>query len=240
MNAIKSLVGLSIVFCLVFCICALAQSPTSTSTTVRPEEYKLDPIATGTAPYPPQAREGKIEGEVIAMMAISETGEVSNVQVIKGDQVLRKAVEDTVSQWKFKPIIKDDKAIPVIGKATFTFALSDAAQVASGVPGAIGPATERPTRVRVSSGVSVGLLLSKTAPVYPEDARRARIQGAVLLRAVIDREGNVSQLDLIAGPPELVPAAMEAVKRWRYKPYLFMGAPVEVETQILVNFTLSR
>ncbi len=240
MHAIKSLVRLTAVFCLAICVCALAQSPASTPTTAKPEEYKLEPTTTGNAPYPLQAREGKIEGDVIAMMAISETGEVSNVHIVKGDPTLGKAVEETVGQWKFKPIMKGDKAIPVIGSVMFKFDLGNTAQAENGVPGEVRPATDRPTRVRVSSGVAAGLLLSKPAPIYPDDAKRSHIQGPVFLHAVIGREGNVSQLDLISGPPELVPAAMEAVKRWRYKPYLFMGTPVEVDSQILVNFTLSR
>jgi TonB family protein len=238
MHAIKSLVRVTAVFCLAICVCALAQSPTPTPPTAQPEEYKLEPIAMGNAPYPPPAREGKIEGEVIAIMAISATGEVRSVQVVKGDAALGKSVEDTLSQWKFKPIMKGDTAIPVIGKATFTFALSDTAQVANGVPGAIGPATEHPARVRVSSRVSMALLANRIAPLYPENAKRAHIQGTVLLRAVINREGDISHLEFISGPSELVSAAMEAVKQWRYKPYLFMGSPVEVETQIQVNFQL--
>ena len=137
-------------------------------------------------------------------------------------------------------MLKDGKPIKVIGKATFKFDLSDNAQLANGVKGELAPANEAPTRVRVSSGVSQGLVLRKVNPSYPDEARRKGIQGVVLLAATIDREGNIANLQLISGPPELVPAATEAVKQWRYKPYLLMGIPVEVETQIQVNFTLSR
>lgn len=93
-------------------------------------------------------------------------------------------------------------------------------------------------RVRISSGVSEGLLVKKVAPVYPELARQARIQGTVILEAIIDPDGNIESLKLISGHPLLAPAAIEAVKHWRYRPYLFNGAPVSVDTQIQVNFEL--
>lgn len=94
-------------------------------------------------------------------------------------------------------------------------------------------------RVRVSSGVSTGLLIKKVAPRYPDDAKQARVQGQVVLRAEIDKNGDIQSLTLVSGHPMLAPAAIEAVKQWKYKPYLLEGRPVAVETQIIVNFTLS-
>jgi protein TonB len=122
---------------------------------------------------------------------------------------------------------------------TFNFVLDDANQKAAGVLPDIAPAMEFPKRVRVSQGVSTGLILNKVTPRYPADARAAHIQGTVILQAEITKEGAVSDLQLISGHPLLAPAAIEAVKQWRYKPYLLLGRPVQVETQIIVNFTLS-
>ena len=96
-----------------------------------------------------------------------------------------------------------------------------------------------PQRVRVSSGVSTGLLIRKITPTYPPLARQARIQGQVILQAEISKEGTIQNLQLISGHPMLAPAAIEAVKQWRYKPYLLNGEPVAVETQVVVNFSLS-
>lgn len=96
-----------------------------------------------------------------------------------------------------------------------------------------------PERVRVSQGVSTGLLINKVPPDYPADAREARVQGQVILQALIDKNGDVEKLTLVSGHPLLAPAAIEAVKQWKYKPYLLNGQPVKVETQILVNFQLS-
>jgi TonB family protein len=99
--------------------------------------------------------------------------------------------------------------------------------------------TTQPQRVRVSQGVSTGLILTKVQPHYPDDAKQARIQGQVVLQAVIDKNGDVEQLTLLSGHPMLAPAALEAVKQWKYKPYLLNGQPVKVETQVVVNFQLS-
>ncbi|MGB2604470.1 MAG: TonB family protein [Candidatus Sulfotelmatobacter sp.] len=96
-----------------------------------------------------------------------------------------------------------------------------------------------PQRIRISQGVTSGLLIHRVEPPYPVLARSARIQGNVLLKAVIDKEGNIQDLQLVSGHPMLVPAAIQAVKQWRYRPYLLNGQPVEVETTITVIFTLT-
>jgi protein TonB len=87
--------------------------------------------------------------------------------------------------------------------------------------------------------VTQGLLIRKIQPAYPPLARQARIQGSVLLQAEISKDGSIQNLRLISGHPMLAPAAIEAVKQWKYKPYILNGEPVEVETQITVNFTLA-
>jgi protein TonB len=96
-----------------------------------------------------------------------------------------------------------------------------------------------PQRVRISQGVTKGLLMQKIQPAYPPLARAARVQGDVVLSAVIDASGQITNLQLVSGHPMLVPAAFAAVKQWRYKPYLLNGQPVEVETTITVTFSLS-
>lgn len=98
------------------------------------------------------------------------------------------------------------------------------------------PAT--PQRVRISQGVTRGLLVHRVEPAYPTLARAARVQGEVVLSAVIDTNGQITNLQLVTGHPMLVPAAIAAVKEWRYKPYLLNGQPVEVETTITVIFSL--
>jgi len=98
----------------------------------------------------------------------------------------------------------------------------------------------RPGVVRVSRSVMERLVVTKVAPEYPPDAKEQKIQGVVVLSVIIDKEGNVSEIQLISGHPLLAPAAIEAVKQWKYRSYLLNGSPVEVETQIQVNFTLRQ
>ena len=97
-----------------------------------------------------------------------------------------------------------------------------------------------PQRVRVTGGVSQGLLLKKVEPIYPPLARQALIQGTVVLRALISKDGSIESLTVVSGHPMLAPAAIDAVKQWQYKPYILNGLAVQVETEILVNFQLSQ
>jgi protein TonB len=95
-------------------------------------------------------------------------------------------------------------------------------------------------RVRVSQGVSQGLLIYRVEPKYPPIAQQAHIQGIVILTAVIDKDGIIQRLQLVSGHPMLATAAIDAVKQWRYKPYLLNGQPVEAETTVTVTFRLQR
>jgi TonB family protein len=90
--------------------------------------------------------------------------------------------------------------------------------------------------VRISQGVSQGLLIKRVQPKYPQAALAVRAQGAVQIEATINKEGNVTNLKVLSGDPVLARAALEAVRQWRYKPYYLDGAPVEIQTQITVNF----
>jgi len=95
-------------------------------------------------------------------------------------------------------------------------------------------------RIRVASRVAEANLIHDVAPQYPPEAGRARIEGAVVLMAVIGKDGSVEDVRVESGLPILAQAAVEAVKQWRYRPYLLNGEPVEVDSRITINFTLSR
>jgi len=90
--------------------------------------------------------------------------------------------------------------------------------------------------LRISQGVSQGLLIKRVQPKYPQAALAAHAQGAVQIQASIDKEGSVVNLKVLSGDPILAHAALEAVRQWRYKPYYLDGQPVEIETQITINF----
>ena len=84
-----------------------------------------------------------------------------------------------------------------------------------------------------------GNLVLRVQPDYPAPARQLRVQGRVVLRAVISREGTIENLQVVSGHPMLVRAAVDAVRQWRYRPYVLNGEPVDVETEVTVNFVLS-
>ena len=106
----------------------------------------------------------------------------------------------------------------------------------------IGPAAKAGAtqRVNIPAGVAVGMLLEKTQPVYPPVAKAARVQGTVVLEATISKTGTIEDLRVVSGPPMLQGAAIDAVKTWRYKPYLLMDKPVEVLTTVNVIFVLGE
>jgi protein TonB len=84
-----------------------------------------------------------------------------------------------------------------------------------------------------------GNVIHRVAPEYPPLAKLARLQGAVVLRAIISKQGTIENLQVVSGPPLLVHAAIDAVRQWHYRPYYLNDEPVEVDTQITVNFVLS-
>jgi protein TonB len=84
-----------------------------------------------------------------------------------------------------------------------------------------------------------GRLIYRVQPSYPALAKATRVQGQVVLRAVISRTGTIESLHVVSGHPLLVRAAIDAVRQWRYRPYVLNGDPVEVETEVTVNFVLS-
>jgi periplasmic protein TonB len=115
-----------------------------------------------------------------------------------------------------------------------------------GIPDSIGiemsiappplPAPTRPLRI---SHWAEGNLIYRVQPLYPQLARQARVQGIVELRAIISKTGTIERLTVLSGHALLVTAAVEAVKQWRYRPYFLNAEPIEVETEITVNFTLA-
>jgi protein TonB len=95
-------------------------------------------------------------------------------------------------------------------------------------------------RLNVSQGVSRGLLVKQVQPKYPTAALQLRMEGTVELAATISKDGNVSAVKVLSGDPQLSKAAADAVKQWKYKPYLLNGSPFEIQTQITVNFKLPK
>ena len=172
---------------------------------------------------------------------------VVHVKKVETDMVNNQLRTPTKSPKQVK-MIKEDTTPPPVD-----------AGVVGGVPGGVpggsmggvmgsilannnapAPKVQAPQRIRVSSGVTQGLLVRRVEPQYPQMAKIARVQGAVVLNAVIGKDGAIQNLHVErSASPLLNQAALEAVKQWKYRPYILNGEPVEVDTTITVNFTLS-
>jgi TonB family protein len=229
-----------------------------TSPVPPPDSTHLIAIKTENAKYPWEAHREKLQGQVWVQIHVSETGDVDAAEVASGDPTLAKSAVEAAKKWKFRPFIRGGKPVQVSTKLPFNFAFSEdvldekaqpdeartepAASAANAAVPTQGDASLSgsavPQRVKVSQGVSAGLLVHKVQPLYPPDARRLGIQGSVLLRATISKEGQVKDVQLVSGSKELAPAAIGAVQQWRYRPYLLLGNPVEVNTMIKVDFQL--
>jgi len=135
-----------------------------------------------------------------------------------------------------RPKVADAPAPSMIGMAGPDTTAPPANLVPSSAP------SLRPTlsTLHVSQGVSTGLLIKKVAPAYPSNALRMRVEGDVELVATISKEGSISNVKVISGDAQLTRAAVDAVKQWKYKPYLLNGEPVEIQTQVTIKFKLPR
>ncbi|MGC2370005.1 MAG: TonB family protein [Candidatus Sulfotelmatobacter sp.] len=147
-------------------------------------------------------------------------------------------------------VVKPNAAEPALGKSSLTEAPAPSINgiVPAGgggtLPNLLGNPNSSPTPVlqtlNVSQGVSQGLAIKKTQPSYPANALRMGIEGSVQLMATISKKGDISAVKVLSGDPSLAHAAVDAVKQWKYKPYLLDGVPVEIQTQVTVNFKLPR
>ena len=97
-----------------------------------------------------------------------------------------------------------------------------------------------PKRIRISQGVTKGQLIFRKEPDYPKLALMARVQGEVLLRAIVGKDGSIKELEVVSGSPMLNPTAIAAVQQWRYRPFMLNGEPVEVETNVTVIFQIPQ
>jgi protein TonB len=192
--------------------------------------YLVAPPPPPPPPPPPAA--------AVVVKVVKPTTEIDNGQ-LKAPTAIPKKIA----------MIKEDETPPstgVVGGVVGGVPGGQAGGVVGGVLGSIVsaaptavPKAATPQRVKVSAGVQEGLLVRKVTPTYPPLAKQARISGKVVLQAVIGKDGTIQNLRAVSGPPMLIQNAIEAVKQWKYKPYFLNGEPVEVDTQVTVNFTLA-
>ena len=131
-------------------------------------------------------------------------------------------------------------ACSALGLATCASALALGMHVNTSPAAGDSNASKPPSQLSVPAAVMQGNLLNRVIPVYPAAAKKARIQGTVVLSAVISRNGNVANLQVLSGPDELQQSSLDAVRQWTYKPYLLNGDPVEVKTTVNVVYSLQQ
>ena len=164
-------------------------------------------------------------------------------------QPATQSIQPIANQLNVRPLIPRpisiDPMVPSLGDIPDLSRISDGAPAGTGPSAAIFPRSmpvvvkPAPTHpMTISTGVSEGMILSKTSPTYPVIARTTGTSGIVVLAATISITGHIENLNVVSGPLMLRQAAIDAVKTWRYRPYLLNNQPVEVETTINIAFTL--
>jgi TonB family protein len=156
------------------------------------------------------------------------------------DGVLAAVWKDKFSDWSnivvgfLEPPYDSYLRGTIVPESSAAAAASDSAETCKAAP------PDPLKRVQVSPGVMVGLLFHRVQPIYPDSAKQNKIEGVVVVSAIIDECGYVAEVNPISGPAELIPAAITAVKQWEYRPYISSGKPVAVETQLRINFKLAH
>jgi len=204
---------------------------------------RIDPI------YPLEARQRVVQGAVVMKATIAVDGSLKNIKITNGDPMLRNAAMDAVTQWRYEPARVEGVARAVDTTISLNFSMGDTlkltvfdlTQTQTGADGveAVAPAPlpAPPAGLsRVSGRVMAGQLEKRVEPVYPADAIAVDARGDVVLLATITKTGEVSDVQAVSGPYRFRDAAIEAVKQWRYRPYMVEGAAQDVQATITVNF----
>lgn len=189
----------------------LAQTPTLTR--------QVKPV------YPQAAKDARITGLVRLEVDISPAGVVADIRPLSGHPLLVDAATEAVRLWAYQPIVLDGQPVQARAQVDLNFDLA-------GFPKTGGEARH------VRGGEQVMKLVAQARPAYPAEAKRQGVAGMVRLQVLISKTGEVTGVRVLEGNPALVAAAVEAVKQWRYEPSSVEGAPVEVVTDIDVNFVL--
>ncbi len=178
-------------------------------------------------PYPPLARAARIQGSVVLALRIGRDGAVEWLSAVQGHPMLIPAAIEAVKQWQYKPFYLNGEPVPVATTVTVNFTLANGPNAnATAAPDQLPSAT--PRHVGLPENLAELLVTSESTPVYPELARHARIAGYVMVRVVLNEEGQVQEIQSVQGHPMLAPAAMESLKQWQFRP--LKSVPVVVES----------
>jgi TonB family protein len=191
--------------------------------------------------YSPEALDNRVEGRVVLELSVDKDGQVYDALVISGPQQLRRPALMSVLHWRYSP------AIPLPTKLAVTIRFDLPPHTAQMLPadgakaaGAASDSGAQPKRIRLGGEVQRARLLRQVRPEYPALAKQAQVEGMVVLNVSISPAGDVEEIDVESGHELLIPAAVNAVKQWGYRPVLLNGVPVAVETEVKVTFTLGE
>jgi outer membrane biosynthesis protein TonB len=213
--------------------------------------------------YPQAAIDAKISGNVKNQALIGKGGMVIASRVVWGPQELRAAAQAAVAHAQYTPLTLDGKPIYMATTVRLVFAMdasttrptkkmgeliaqtgqaADADALRADLPFSSlvrTPGADKPTMADdVKYNVTAAKLIHYEKPFYPPAMRDAHVQGAVILHGIIQKDGTMTDLRYVSGPQLLAPAAIDAVKKWRYAPTILGDEPVDVDTTVMVVFTL--
>lgn len=207
--------------------------------------------------YPEEARAAGVEGVVIIEATTDTYGRVDSVKVLRSIPLLDQAAVDALKQWVYEPMVIDGKPMPVVFTVTMSFKLdADKRAEVGGVVGGVAGGVEGGVAGGVEGGSSQALekfaagatiaikdvkppkLIREVMPVYPEVARQAKVQGAVILAVKTDEYGRVANVIVLRSIPLLDQSAIDAVKQWVYEPFVQDGKPAPVVFTVTVRFQL--
>jgi len=178
--------------------------------------------------YPEAAKMAGIQGVVSLNVKVDEQGNVSEVESwADNNPVLSRSAVRAVKRWKYRPVLIEDEPFAFSGEVVFTFRLGKGAQVSE--------EGNSPVR-RVACTLSERGLLNRIDPEYPRAARIAHVSGDVVLQVLIDKQCRVEEVKATSGHPLLVQSAVEAVRQWRYQPYVVGNEAIAVQGLVVLKF----
>ena len=186
---------------------------------------QVDPI------YPPVARQARVEGVVILEPETDIYGRIQSIRVLRSIPLLDQAAIDAVRQWVYEPLMINGKPRGCIFTTTVRFTLD------GGKPAP--PAKDgEPLTLKISGGVKGPKLIKQVDPIYPEAARKSRVEGTVIMEVTTDIYGRVRDVKILRSIPLLDQAALDAVRQWVYEPPIINGQPISVTFTATVRFVL--
>ena len=176
------------------------------------------------AKYPEAAIKAKVEGKVVIEATTNIEGDVVEAKVLQGHPLLRLAALEAIKQWKYEPYIAAGEKKPVQFTVMVNFRLPSKSE-------------DKPIALSAQQHPK---LVKKVNPQYPPEALKAGVSGKVVLEATTSKEGDVTDAAVIDGHPLLNPAALDALRQWKYEPYLINGVKQPVKFTVVMNFKLHK